>query len=223
MWFPYIQLTGGFSFSSGRIPEIVQHLCHLSNLSLTISFITVIFLLVPSPHSYIGPWTDFWTHCLCSSYSLEMSLLRSPSSTLYIFLPRFGFLTSPSWAEMPLPWILSVLYHNTLFIITLQIPFPANRTVSYMKTPAISALALSCSERLEPTWYIMDTHYIFTVANTLICLRRQHGPGTEFSLTVRRCKFWDVVFHSLYDLCVRCYINFPPGGGSLPVGIESGP
>lgn len=69
----------------------------------------------------------------------------------------------------------------------------------------------------------MDTHYIFTVANTLICLRRQHGPGTEFSLTVRRCKFWDVFFHSMYDLCVRCYINFPPGGGSLPVGIESGP
>ena len=30
-----------------------------------------------------------------------------------------------------------------------------------------------------------------------------------------------IFFHSLYDVCVRCYINFPPGGGSLPVGIES--
>ena len=86
MWFPYIQLTGGFSFSSGRIPEIVQNLSHLSHLSLTISFITIIVLLIPSPHFYIGPWTDFWTHCLCSSYSLEMSLFRSPSFTLYFYL-----------------------------------------------------------------------------------------------------------------------------------------
>ena len=88
-------------------------------------------------------------------YSLEMSLLRSPSFTLYIFLPRFRFLTSLSWAEMPLPWILCVLYHNTLFIITLQIAFPANKTVSCMKTPAMSAPALSCSQRLEPAWCIM--------------------------------------------------------------------
>lgn len=122
MWFPCIQLTGGFSFSSGRIPEIVQHLCHLSNLSLTISFITVIFLLVPSPHFYMGPCTDFWTHCLCSSYSLEMSLFRSPSSALYIFLPRFRFLTSPSWAEMPLPWIL--LFSATTHCSSLLFKFP---------------------------------------------------------------------------------------------------
>lgn len=87
MWFPYIQLTGGFSFSSGRIPEIVQHLSHLSHLSLTISFITIIVLLIPSPHFYIGPWTDFWTHWLCSSILWKChSSDPLPSHYMYFYL-----------------------------------------------------------------------------------------------------------------------------------------
>lgn len=150
MWFPYVQFTGGLPSFLGRIPETVWHPSHLSSLSLTISFITIFVLLIPSPHSYVG-LQALWLPdpLLCSSHSLESLLPSSLSSVLCVFLPKFRLLTSPSLVEMPLLWILYILYHVTLCTTALWSAFPVKKTASFMKTPAMSAHALSGSQRLE--------------------------------------------------------------------------
>lgn len=156
MWLPCVLIMGGFSFSLSRIPETVQHPCHLPSL------VSHCFFDLCSTHTRVLKLTwgsrlsDFWTHHMCSSHSVATSphSPASPSCMLCALPPKL------QTVDIPQP----------------SLDAPAMDPVHSTPCHPICYCSLNCLSRGD-TKHHEDSHHVFSWAVILPEVRTVPGAS----------------------------------------------
>lgn len=209
---------GGFSFSLSRIPETVQHPCHLPSL------VSHCFFDLCSTHTRVLKLTwgsrlsDFWTHHMCSSHSVATSphSPASPSCMLCALPPKLQTvdIPQPSLDAPAMDPVHSTPCHPICYC---SLNCLSVETLSIVKTATMPSHELSYSQRLEQC-LVHHGHLIPTYLNgryinpseKAVWSRGKNFPwesgGVDFAMFSR----------SLCDFYGRCYMPFPPRSGITP-------